>query len=173
MGNDLTHKIKRALCWCSSRNPNWHAIECPANADSAVVRIEKLFEEETATLRQQLAAANELIEEWQCASLLVGSSGDPADIKPHHVETEIVTLRQQLDKEQVEHGCAEAGYNMAMKRAKELHAENKELGKQLAEAREQLATVDAMLDALGAEPGTDFAAFMRERRTRKERKKDA
>ena len=53
---------------------------------------------ENATLRADLSAAEQKIDDWKSATLLVGASGDPADIEPPHLESEITTLRAELER---------------------------------------------------------------------------
>ena len=53
---------------------------------------------DSLTVIAALEAADEKVEAFQCASLLVTQSGDAADIEPHHVEAEITALRAEVER---------------------------------------------------------------------------
>lgn len=73
------------------------------DAAAAIVRENADLRRQLKKASTQLTVAEQKIDDFKSASLLVGSSGDPADIEPDHVEAEISGLRHHLKAVQTLH----------------------------------------------------------------------
>ena len=117
--------------------------------------------------RREILTLLEEIDDWKCASMLEGSSGDPADIEPRHVEAHITDLRRTNAKqaEEIERlgGVIEQMGLAAIEANTRLEARNAELVEALREAID--ATSDTCEKVYCVLEGHDFVVSLEKART--------
>ncbi len=95
-GSDVVWEVERLrrLRDCIDEQLQWPKQRAENNGDyESMVRHTA---EQVKDLRATVARLEEKIADWQCATGLIGSCGDPSDVTPEHLEKHIATLEREL-----------------------------------------------------------------------------